>query len=61
MSRKKPGISVKISPDLDAYAAGEIDVSQVRCALCANAPCHCPEFGTPQYFALIDRRHGGSR
>jgi len=29
------------SPDLDAYASGELDVSQVRCALCRHAPCTC--------------------
>jgi hypothetical protein len=31
--------------------------SRVRCVLCRNAPCDCPEFGTPEYFALIDKRH----
>jgi hypothetical protein len=46
------------SPDVEAYAAGQLDASQVRCALCTHAPCDCPEFGTPEYFALIDRRHG---
>jgi hypothetical protein len=44
------------SPDLAAYAAGEADVP--RCALCLGLPCECPPFGTPEYFALIDRRHG---
>jgi hypothetical protein len=52
------GISVKVSPDLAAYAAGEIPASKVRCALCETAPCGCPPFGTPEYFALIDKRHG---
>jgi hypothetical protein len=27
------------SPDLDAYASGELDICQVRCALCGLAPC----------------------
>ncbi|GLY82052.1 hypothetical protein [Actinoallomurus iriomotensis] len=54
------GLSVKWSPDFDAYASGQMDISAVRCALCGNAPCDCPEFGTPEYFALIDRRHGRS-
>ena len=27
-------------------------------ALCQHAPCDCPPFGTPEYFALIDARHG---
>jgi hypothetical protein len=50
--------SVIRSPDFDAYASGDLDISQVRCALCTHAPCDCPPFGTPQYFALIDKRHG---
>lgn len=51
-------LGAKWSPGLDGYVSGEMDVSQLRCALCANAPCTCPEFGTPEYFALIDARHG---
>jgi hypothetical protein len=46
------------SPDFIAYASGRLDASQVRCALCRMAPCECPEFGTPEYFALIDKVHG---
>jgi len=46
------------SPDFDAYASGKLDISRVRCALCQHSPCDCPEFGTPEYFALIDQRHG---
>lgn len=46
------------SPDFAAYAAGELDAARVRCALCLAAPCECPPFGSPEYFALIDRRHG---
>jgi hypothetical protein len=46
------------SPDFAAYASGELDVSQVRCVLCLQRPCACPPFGTPEYFALIDQRHG---
>jgi hypothetical protein len=49
------------SPDFDAYASGQLDASRVRCALCQHAPCDCPEFGTPGYFALIDARHGRNR
>ncbi|AVT39143.1 hypothetical protein [Plantactinospora sp. BB1] len=45
------------SPDLDAYAAGRIDASQIRCVLCQHAPCDCPPFGSPEYMALIDKRH----
>ncbi|MEU4230041.1 hypothetical protein AB0F17_37600 [Nonomuraea sp. NPDC026600] len=54
-------VSVHLSPDLDRYASGEIDATQVRCALCTHAPCDCPPFGSPQYFELIDRRHNPER
>lgn len=29
------------SPDFDAYASGRLDISQVRCVLCGQAPCQC--------------------
>lgn len=58
---KPTELSVHWSPDLDSYAAGDLDIAQIRCALCANAPCACPEFGTPEYFALLDRRHGRAK
>ena len=35
------GGEVRISPDFDAYAAGELDASQIRCVLCSTAPCSC--------------------
>ena len=46
------------SPDFDAYAAGRLDVAQVRCVLCGHAPCDCPPFGTPAYLAAVNRLHG---
>jgi hypothetical protein len=46
------------SPDFDAYASGELPADRVRCALCQHVPCDCPPFGSPEYFALIDQRHG---
>jgi hypothetical protein len=46
------------SPDFGAYASGQLPIEQVRCALCTHCPCDCPPFGTPEYFALIDARHG---
>lgn len=46
------------SPDFEAYASGELPAERVRCALCQLAPCDCPPFGSPEYFALIDQRHG---
>jgi len=49
------------SPDFDAYASGQLDGSAVRCVLCGHSPCDCPPFGTPGYFALIDRLHGRTR
>ena len=49
------------SPDFAAYASGQLATSQVRCVLCGLAPCDCPPFGTPEYFALTDRLHGRTR
>jgi hypothetical protein len=46
------------SDDFDAYAAGERDSAKLHCALCQCAPCRCPAFKTPEYFALLDQRHG---
>lgn len=46
------------SDDFDAYASGELDASKVHCALCMCAPCRCPPFGTPEYFKLLNWRHG---
>lgn len=46
------------SPDLDAYASGQLDIAQVRCALCRIAPCQCPPFMSAEYVALIKRVHG---
>lgn len=46
------------SPDFDAYARGELDAAAVRCVLCLQAPCVCPPFGSPEYLALADQRHG---
>lgn len=54
------GASVIWSPDFDAYASGMIDAHQIRCVLCQHAPCDCPPFGSDEYFALLDRRHGRS-
>jgi predicted dienelactone hydrolase len=49
------------SPDVDAYAAGQISAAQVRCVLCGHAPCDCPPFGSDAYFAMLDRVHGRAR
>jgi hypothetical protein len=46
------------APNFDDYASGKIPASAIICALCQHSPCDCPPFGTPEYFALIDRRHG---
>jgi predicted dienelactone hydrolase len=46
------------SPDFDTYASGQLDLNRVRCVLCQHAPRDCPPFGTPEYLALIDVRHG---
>lgn len=57
------GPSVLWSPDFDDYATGRIGAEQIRCVLCEQAPCACPPMGSPEsrspeYLALIDRRHG---
>ena len=49
------------SPDFGAYASGQVDASRVRCVLCQHAPCDCPPFGTPEYFALMEARLGRVR
>jgi hypothetical protein len=49
------------SDDFGAYASGQLDASQITCALCMCAPCRCPAFGTPEYLALVDFRHGRTR
>lgn len=51
-------LGASISPDLDAYAAGELDVSQVRCVLCQVAPCvcrQCPVIVYNRYAAITGR------
>jgi hypothetical protein len=55
------GLGARYSPDFDAYARGELDARKIRCVLCGKAPCECPPFGTPEYFALLDRVHGRNR
>ena len=51
-------LGAKWSPDFDAYASGQLDISQVRCVLCGQAPCQCPPFMSDEYVALIKRVHG---
>jgi hypothetical protein len=51
-------LGAKWSPDMDAWLTGDVELHEMRCALCTKRPCACPEFGTPEYFALIDARHG---
>lgn len=48
------GLGAVWSPDFDRYAGG--DTAGVRCVLCRETPCSCPKFGTPEYFAMVDRR-----
>ncbi len=50
------GLGAVWSPDFDRYAGG--DTAQIRCALCRQSSCRCPEFGTAEYFAMLERRHG---
>lgn len=54
--RHVAGLSLVASPDFAAYAEGR--TSSPRCVLCQAQPCACPPFGSPEYFVLLDRRHG---
>lgn len=48
------------SPNFDQWAAtGGAD--GLICALCQTCPCSCPPFGSDEYFALLDKRHGKQR
>lgn len=51
-------LGAKWSPDFDAYASGQLDISQVRCVLRGQAPCQCPPFMSDEYVALVKRVHG---
>lgn len=53
------GMSIAVSPDFAAYAEGLVDCP--RCVLCGLQPCACPPFGSPEYLALLDVRHGRLR
>lgn len=34
-------LGAQYSPDLDAYASGQLPAHKVRCVLCGKAPCKC--------------------
>jgi hypothetical protein len=34
-------LGAQFSPNFDAFASGEITVSQIQCLLCGKAPCEC--------------------
>ena len=51
-------IKVTVSPDLAAYASGQLDISKVRCALCTKAPCqcqYCPATNENKYHMISGR------
>jgi hypothetical protein len=50
-------LGARFSPDFAAYAAGELDVSQVRCLLCGVAPCQCRQCEAP-YSTYLGRARG---
>lgn len=54
-------VHVAVSDSFDDFAAGRIKAHHIICVLCKHAPCDCPKFGTPEYFALIDQVHGVNR
>lgn len=50
MGRKRSGpdpvkilnkLGAQWSPDLDAYASGQLPAHKIRCVLCGCAPCEC--------------------
>ncbi|GAB3902412.1 hypothetical protein ACFQ1S_02060 [Kibdelosporangium lantanae] len=47
------------SPDFDRYAETG-DLTDMVCVLCTKSPCQCPPFGTPEYFALVAKRHSST-
>lgn len=53
-------LGARWSPDFDAYARGELDISQVRCVLCGKAPCQCRQCPAPYVnrFAFPESRYG---
>jgi hypothetical protein len=50
-----------ISPALTG--GGPLVIDQYSCVLCPGRPCECAaiEFGSPAYFAKLDRAHGRNR
>jgi hypothetical protein len=53
-------LGARVSPDLDAYASGRLDASQVRCVLCGVAPCRCRQCEAPyrRWLAEVDEPCG---
>lgn len=50
-------LGAEVSPDLDAYASGQLSVHQVRCVLCHHAPCDCQR--CPVCEMTMQARYGG--
>jgi hypothetical protein len=59
-------LGARWSPDFDAYASGQLPISQVRCVLCGRAPCACqhctaiyvPYFGGAESVCGMTLRNG---
>jgi hypothetical protein len=45
---------------LGGIIAADLDSPNPTCVLCTHSPCDCPKFGTAEYIALVNRRHGKS-
>lgn len=50
--------AVAIVESLGGIIANDLDSPSPTCVLCTHRPCDCPPFGTAEYFALLNRRHG---
>lgn len=42
---------------LGGIIADDLDSPNPTCVLCQTGPCSCPPFGTPEYLALVNKRH----
>jgi hypothetical protein len=52
--------AVDVVTALGGIIAADLDSPSPTCVLCTHSPCSCPPFGTAEYVALVNRRHGTS-
>jgi len=54
----KPRTATDVVTALGGIIAADLDSPNPACVLCQTGPCSCPPFGSPEYIALVNRRHG---